>query len=86
MGRTCCLEQRDSPGSHRLAAMQIQPIKMIVGGVWALAVFAIAMAFDVSGLGVLAVAAFALLPPLALLLLWNEPAQTMSESINQARR
>jgi hypothetical protein len=27
-----------------------------------------------------------LLPPLAVLLLWNEPARTMSESINDARR
>jgi hypothetical protein len=27
-----------------------------------------------------------LLPPLAFLLLWNEPTRTMSESINDARR
>jgi len=31
-------------------------------------------------------AGFGLLPPLAILFLWNEPAQTMSESINDARR
>jgi hypothetical protein len=31
-------------------------------------------------------AAFGLLPPLAILLLWNEPAQTMSERIREAKR
>ena len=66
--------------------MQLEPIKMIICGVWALAVFAMAMAVNVSGVGLVAAAAFGLLPPLALLLLWNEPAQTMSEVINKARR
>ena len=66
--------------------MKIQRIKMIAGGVWVLAVLAVAMIFDASGVGVAAAAAFAFLPPLALLFLWNEPTQTMSESINRARR
>jgi hypothetical protein len=30
--------------------------------------------------------ALGVLPPLALLLLWNEPAQTMAEAIDEARR
>ena len=66
--------------------MQLQRIKMIASGVWVLAVVAIAMAFNLSGVGVAAAAAVGFLPPLALLLLWNEPAQTMSEIINKARR
>jgi len=41
---------------------------------------------DMSWTKALMVAGFGLLPPLAILLLWNEPAQTMSESINDARR
>lgn len=66
--------------------MQLQHIKMIVAGGWALAMFAIAMAVDFSGFGTLAIAAIALLPPLALLLLWRDPSPTMSESITRARR
>jgi hypothetical protein len=66
--------------------MQLQRIKMIACVVWVLAVFAIAVAVDLSGVGVAAAAALGFLPPLALLLLWNEPAKTMSEIINQARR
>lgn len=66
--------------------MQLQPIKIAVCGVWILVVLAGAMAIGVSGAGLVPAAAFAFLPPLALLLLWHEPAKTMSEIINQARR
>ena len=66
--------------------MQLQRVKMIVAAAWALTVFIVAMAVGVSGIGLVAVTAIALLPPLALILLWNEPAPTMSESISQARR
>jgi hypothetical protein len=54
--------------------------------VWIVAVFATAMVINVSGIGMAAAAAFGFLPPLALLLLWNEPGQTMSQIINKARR
>ena len=66
--------------------MQLQRIKMIASGVWVLAVVAFAIAANLSGVGMAAAAAIGFLPPLALLLLWNEPAQTMSEIINKARR
>jgi hypothetical protein len=66
--------------------MQIQRIKMIACTVWVLAAFAIATIVGASGVGLAAAAAFAFLPPLALLFLWNEPKQTMSESISRARR
>jgi hypothetical protein len=49
-------------------------------------VIAIALAVDMSWTKGLMLVGFGLLPPLAILLLWNEPAQTMSESINEERR
>jgi hypothetical protein len=59
---------------------------MTVSAVWVLIATVIAISVDLSWIRGIALAAFALLPPLALLLLWNEPAQTMSESINEGRR
>jgi len=69
------------------AIMSLQQIKMSVSAVWVLiaTVIAIAMAVDMSWTKGLMIAAFGLLPPLAMLLLWNEPARTMSERINDAR-
>ena len=46
----------------------------------------IAILVDMSWTRGLLVASLGLLPPLALLLLWNEPTRSMSESINDARR
>ena len=66
--------------------MHLQRLKMIICAAWAAIVVALAVVFDLSGIVALAVAALGLLPPLALLMLWNEPQQTMSETINQARR
>jgi hypothetical protein len=66
--------------------MTLQNIKMIVSGVWMLTALVIAMVADVSWLAGIAIAALGVLPPLALLLWWNEPAQTMSESIRQAQQ
>jgi hypothetical protein len=68
--------------------MSLQQIKVSVAAGWVLiaTVIAIAMAVDMSWMKGLMVAGFGLLPPLALLLLWNEPAQTMSERIDAARR
>ena len=70
------------------AIMSLQQIKMSASAAWVLiaTVLAIALAVDMSSTKGLMLAVFGLLPPLALLLLWNEPAQTMSESIDAARR
>jgi hypothetical protein len=46
----------------------------------------IAIVADLSWTGGIALATFGLLPPLAILLLWTDPAQTISESIHEARR
>jgi hypothetical protein len=66
--------------------MNLQKIKMSVSAVWVFIATVIAIAVDMTWTRGLLLASFGLLPPLAILLLWNEPTQTMSESINNARR
>ena len=66
--------------------MQLQSIKTIIAGLWILTALAIALAIGPSLVSGLVLAAFGLLPPLAILLRWNEPAQTMSERIREAQR
>jgi len=68
--------------------MTLQIIKMSVSTAWVLiaTVTAIALAVDMSGTNGVILAGFGLLPPLAILLLWNEPAPSMSERINAARQ
>ena len=68
--------------------MSLQLIKMSAAAAWVLiaTIAAIVLAVDMSWTKGLMLAGFGLLPPLALLVLWNEPAPTMSESINNARR
>jgi len=66
--------------------MTLQRIKMTVSAVWVLIATLIAIVVDMSLTRGLLVASLGLLPPLALLLLWNEPSRSMSESINDARR
>jgi hypothetical protein len=68
--------------------MTLQQIKMTLSAVWVLSalVFSAALGAELSQPALLALVAVGLLPPLAILLLWNEPSQTMSESIHQARR
>jgi hypothetical protein len=66
--------------------MHLQRIKMIVSAAWVVLTLAFAIAIQVPWPLQLAIAAFGLLPPLALLLWWNDPAQTMTESIDEVRR
>jgi len=66
--------------------MTLQRIKMTVSAIWVLIAVVVAFSVDLSWTRGIALTAFGLLPPLALLLLWNEPATTMSESINEGRR
>jgi hypothetical protein len=69
-----------------LRGMELHYIKMTVSGLWVLIAVVTAIVTDLSWSGLIALAAFGLLPPLALLLLWNSPEQTISESIREARR
>ena len=69
-----------------LTSMELQHIKRAISTLWVLTAVAIALVANLSGSGWIALASLGLLPPLAILLLWNEPAQTISESIRHARR
>jgi hypothetical protein len=66
--------------------MNLQQIKMSVSALWVSIATVIAIAVDMTWTRGLLLAGFGLLPPLAILLLWNEPTQTMSETIDKARR
>jgi hypothetical protein len=66
--------------------MELQRIKMIVAASWVLVALATAIAAQGSWPLQVAIAALGVLPPLALLLWWNDPAQTMTEAIDEVRR
>jgi hypothetical protein len=81
------LVQRAYRLPRTLSGMGLQQIKWTVAAVWVLAATIVGLVGGVTSPGSLVVlAALGLLPPLALLLLWNHPAQSMSESIQQGRR
>ena len=67
--------------------MGLQRIKSIVAATWVLTAIVVGLVASVRSFGgLVALAALGLLPPLALLLLWNDPSQSMSESIQESRR
>jgi uncharacterized membrane protein YhiD involved in acid resistance len=67
--------------------MGLRQIKLTAAAVWVLAAIGIGLVAGVTSPGGLVLlAALGLLPPLALLLLWNDPPQSLSESIQQGRR
>jgi hypothetical protein len=67
--------------------MILKNVKLIVVAAYVLTVVAGAVASGVtSGAGLIVFTAVALLPSGALLILWNDPPQTMSERIQAARR
>ena len=67
--------------------MELQQIKSTVAAAWVFAASVVGLGVGVtSSGGLVALAALGLLPPLALLLLWNHPQQSMSESIHESRR
>ena len=66
--------------------MSLQRIKLTMSAVWVLAALVALLIAGASLTGNLVIAALAVLPPVALLLLWQDPVPTMSERINEARR
>lgn len=66
--------------------MEMPSIKTIVAVSWVALTLAVAIAAPVTWRFQLAIAVLGVLPPLALLLWWNEPAQTMTEAIDEVRR
>jgi hypothetical protein len=67
--------------------MRLKQIKRVFGSVWVLVAVVVGVAAGVRSTGgLVALAALGLLPPLALMLLWNDPPETMSETIRDGRR
>ena len=66
--------------------MQIEPIKLTITSVWMLTALTAAIVVHPATMGTILLGSLGLLPPLVMLLLWNHPPQTMSESIDEARR
>ena len=66
--------------------MQLEHIKMMISGAWMLSALIIVIVVHPPTMGVILLGSLGLFPPLLMLLLWNDPAQTMSESIDEARR
>jgi hypothetical protein len=66
--------------------MELHTIKRTVAASWVALTLIVAVVAQITGPLQFVIAAVAVLPPLALLLLWNDPAPTMTESINEARR
>jgi hypothetical protein len=66
--------------------MQLERIKWVVTGVWVVAAVIVGLYLgDVNWQTWAVFIALAVLPPLALLLFWTDPAETMSETISEAR-
>lgn len=67
--------------------MTLPSIKAIVSAVWVAGAVVIGLVGGVTSSGaIVALVALGGLPPLALLLLWNDPGQTLSESIREGLR
>ena len=67
--------------------MGFKQMKRAIAVVWVLLAAVIGIVAGVRSTGgLVALASLGLLPPLALMLLWNEPRETMSESIRGGRR
>jgi hypothetical protein len=67
--------------------MRIRSIKTTLAAGWVLAALLVGVVAGVQSAGaVVVLAALGLLPPVGILVFWNEPTQTMSESIGEARR
>jgi hypothetical protein len=65
----------------------LQNMKTTIAVAWTLSVCVVALTANVTSVSAWTVLiALGVLPPVALLRLWNAPAQTMSESISEARR
>ena len=67
--------------------MQLESLKATLAALWISAVCAAAIAGNLQSLsGWTVLVGIAVLPPLVMMWRWNHPPQTMSESIQEARR
>lgn len=83
----CTVEQRREATRPYTCSMKLNSIKALVVAVWVSAVCAAGIAGSVNTLsGWTVLAGVAALSSLVLMWRWNEPGQTLSESIQEARR
>jgi hypothetical protein len=67
--------------------MQLQSVKTTLASAWVLLVIVVGLAVGVeSTTGLIALVSVGLLPPLGLLLLWNDPTPTLSQAISKVLR
>jgi hypothetical protein len=67
--------------------MTIQNIKLAIAAAWVIVVAVVAMIAGVSSpIGLLATGAVAAAPLIGMWLMWTEPTETLSESIQHGRR
>lgn len=67
--------------------MQLTPLKTVIAAVWLLAIATLAVFLPTTTIsGWAAVLGLGLLPLVLMLRAWNQPTQTMSEVIQEARR
>jgi uncharacterized membrane-anchored protein len=67
--------------------MRLQYIKMAITAVWLLVAAVIAIITGVaSAAGLVVLVAVAVAPPLGMWLMWTDPTETLSESIQSGRR
>lgn len=83
----CTSAQRVVIRTRTLSDMTLSSIKLAASAVWITSAILIGLVAGVTSSGaIMTLAALGGLPPLALLLLWNDPAKTMSESIREGLR
>jgi hypothetical protein len=84
----CLSGQRARPDPSYASIMKPQQVKLALSAVWILlaVVVVAASGYLRSPSDILTLAALALAPPAALWFWWNDPAQTLSESIKAVSR
>ena len=75
------------PPARTIVSMQLKTLKIVLASVWISAMLIAGLVGQLNSVSSWALlAAVALLPPIVVMRRWNTPAQTMSESIREARR
>ena len=87
-GRPLCAIQNSTAVTATVhCGMTIQRTKTLLGALWVLAALTLALAGDgLTFTRAMLFVGLGLVPPLVMLVLWNPPTQTLSESIDAARR
>ena len=83
----CDPEQRRMLRTNYAGDMKLERMKTMIALAWVLGGCGVAVAAHTTSVaGWTALVSLSVLPPLVLLRMWKDPAQTLSESISEARR